>query len=161
MTPPGHLFCGSSKGHISISLAFLGYGVWALVSGSLSGTILQTIFLWKFSSWRPEFSFDTILAKQLFGFGKWIIIEMFFAWIIVNGEIIVIGRFLGIYELGIYKLSFLIVSLMFGSLFNPIQSVSYSSFARLKDNVLELKKSFLYLVKIIEFLTLPVGIGLA
>ena len=41
-------------GLISIPMAYLGYGVWALVTGSLLGSMTTMIMLWHKSPWRPK-----------------------------------------------------------------------------------------------------------
>ena len=55
----------------SIPMASLGMGVWALVTGTLVGSFLNMFILWLRSPWRPSFSFDIAIARQLFLFGFW------------------------------------------------------------------------------------------
>ena len=158
-------FCGLGlaffSATISIWLAFLGYGVFALVIGTLSGSMAQTILLWKVISWHPDFSFDIALAKKLFYFGGWLMIESLLVWIMVRGEIIVIGRFLGLRDTGIYSFAATLTALIFGTIFNPMLSILYSSFSRLKSQVYELPSSFLKISKITSYMALPIAVGLA
>ena len=148
-------------GFVSILLALLGYGVWSLVFGTLAGTILQVILLWKLSSWRPNRSYDFQLARQMFAFSAWVFIEAFLGWLILWGDSIVLGHFLGVKELGVYRVGVTFLMLVFGIFFNPILPVAYSAFSRLQNNREELIKSFLKMTKLISLVSLPLGVGFA
>ncbi|KKP32395.1 MAG: hypothetical protein A2312_04700 [Candidatus Staskawiczbacteria bacterium RIFOXYB2_FULL_32_9] len=147
-------------GFVSIPLAFLNFGVWAIVLGSLAGSFIQMVFFWFTSSWRPNMSFDKILARQLFGFGGWILLETFFAWLIVQGESMAVGYFLDIKELGIYQMGATFVLLVFGTVFNSIIPILYSTFSRLQKYDKELREYFLKITKLVSALSLPMGMGL-
>ena len=41
------------KGVVSISMAYLGYGVWSLVYGQLAGAIASVLLVWIVLPWGP------------------------------------------------------------------------------------------------------------
>ena len=55
---------------VAIVLALGGYGVWSLVYGQIVSAVLSAVLIWMVSDWRPTFSFDKEVAKELFGYGK-------------------------------------------------------------------------------------------
>lgn len=146
---------------ISIPLALMGYGVWALVWGTLARGTIQVILFWYLSDWRPELSFDMALARQLFGFGVWVTLEALLGWLIIWGDSIILGHFLGVGDLGVYRVGTTLVALIFGIFFNPLSPVAYSSFSRLQSNHVELKSSFLKTVQLMAAICIPIGLGLA
>lgn len=146
---------------ISLPLALMGMGVWALVWGALSGSIVQALVVWKISKWRPSLTMDFKLAKDIFGFGIWVFFEMLLGWLIVWGDSIVLGHFMGVDELGVYRVGFTFVILIFGLIFSPILPVAYASFSRLQTDRDDLKCSFLKIVKLMGLISLPLGIALA
>lgn len=148
-------------GVVSIPLALLGYGVWSLVFGTLAGTIVQIFLFWRFSSWRPKFNYDFQLAKQLYGFSSWVALEAFLGWLILWGDSIVLGYFLGVKELGIYRVGVTFLIFIFGFFFNPILPITYSAFSRLQSNKEELRQLFLKMTKMIVSISLPLGLWLA
>lgn len=77
------------------------------------------------------------------------------------GDSIVLGYFLGIKELGIYRVGVTFLTFVFGLFFNPLVPVVYSAFSRLQSNREELKQSFLKMTKLITSISLPIGVGLA
>jgi len=62
-------------GLVSIPMAVGGFGVWALVTGSLIGQIMNLLLLWFSSTWRPRFQYDHELARKMVRFGFWVMME--------------------------------------------------------------------------------------
>lgn len=154
------LYTSIVPGVVSILMALSGYGVWSLVSGSLAGSIVQIVLYWKVSSWRPKVSYDLQLAKQLYRFGSWVTLEAFLTWLILWGDSIALGHFLGVRELGVYRTGVTFLMLIFGIFFSPIIPVAYSAFSRLQSNQEELRQAFLKITKLIASVSLPLGVGL-
>jgi len=145
------------SGGLSIPLALFGYGVWALVAGSLSGSLLNLILLWRQSSWRPQFSFDWPLARTLYGFGFWVLLESLGAWFFSWGDNLLVGKFLGLHALGIYSVGWNIVNLFFGLVLNPFYPVLYPTFSRLRENLPLLTETFHRASHVVMALALPLG----
>ena len=148
-------------GVVSIPLALIGWGVWAIVWGSLAGTFVQVVLLWHLSDWRPKLSFDVSLARQLSGFGIWVTVEMVLGWLILWMDSIILGHFLGVQELGVYRVGITFLTLAFGIFLNPITFLVYPYFSRLQSNHTELKSSFLKVNQLIVAFAIPIGIVLA
>ena len=146
-------------GLFSIPLAFYGYGVWALVIGTLAGQLLNLAILWNKSCWRPKLHFDTELARELFGFGVWAVGESFAVWFIMWGDSLLVGKFLGIHDLGVYRTGLLIVTIIFGVILNPLSPVLFPSFSRLQDNLPALIMAFHKINRAVMAIALPMAIG--
>ena len=146
-------------GIFSIPMAYLGYGVWALVAGSLAGQILNGWLLWKRSTWRPRFTYNKELARKLFTFGIWVLMESLGAWLIVWGDNLIVGRFLGVHDLGVYRTGWMLVTILFGLTLNPFLPVLYPAFSRLQDDLPALKSAFHKVNRIVIALALPMGTG--
>jgi O-antigen/teichoic acid export membrane protein len=144
-------------GLISIPLALSGYGVWSLVAGTLAGSFVQFLLYWWLSDWRPRFSFDFRLAKDLLRFSKWVAGEGLAGWFISWGDSFILGSFLGVAELGQYRLGAFFVIFLSHVFFTPFVPIAYSFFSRLQDNRAEFRKYFLQLSKVITAIVLPVG----
>lgn len=54
---------------IGISMAYMGYGVWALVWSQVISGIVGTIARWFIVKWRPKLMFSFAVLKPLFSFG--------------------------------------------------------------------------------------------
>jgi len=146
-------------GVASIPLAYAGYGYWALVGGTLLGSMAQLIVLWKASPWRPRLEYDIELAKQLFSFGIWVTVEGLLSWFILWVDSIIIGNYLGSHYLGLYRTGNNFITMIFGLLINPLMPVLFSSFSRMQQDLEQLRNVFLKVSKLIAMIALPVGIG--
>ena len=155
-------FSGSLVTALSIVVFLLvGFRIWALIYGLLIGSVVQTIIFWLISPWRPSFQFNTKVGRSLIRFGGYAAIESFQGWLINYGDKLIVGFLLGTEALGVYSLAFNIAVNSFSFIFQPIVSVAYSSFSRLKSDIGEIKRAYLNLVRIFALLILPMGVGLA
>jgi PST family polysaccharide transporter len=153
------LFSSAIPALVSVPLALLGYGVWALVFGSLTSAAIQVSLFWTISSWRPRLKYDFLLAKNLFKFGTWVTLEALLGWLIVWGDSIIVGRFLGTEKLGIYGTGVALLALISGLVLNPIFPVAYSFFSRLQSVPSQFRDYFLKTTHLIAIIVLPIGAG--
>lgn len=54
---------------VGVTLAFMGYGVWALVFASLASGLAGVIARWFIIAWRPQLMFSSARLKPLFAYG--------------------------------------------------------------------------------------------
>lgn len=57
------------SGIISITMAYTGFGVWALVAQYLSNAFFDTLTLWIFAKWRPKWMFSLKRLKVIYDYG--------------------------------------------------------------------------------------------
>ena len=146
------------SGLLSIYLAVSGFGIWALVWGTLAGVILQAALFWILDPWRPMLSFDIPLAREMVAFGAWVALEMFLWWVLLSGTQGITGYFLGVQKLGVYRVGVTFVTLIFGTMFEPLGRIAYSSFSRLQSDREELTRFYLRAVQLIRPFSLLIGI---
>lgn len=148
-------------GMASIPLALAGFGYWALVAGTLSGSLAQVVLLWVKVNWRPKFKYDYDLAGKLIKFGLWASGEALAGWFLVWADCLVVGAFLGAAELGIYRTGSAFVILIFGLLLSPALTVMYSHFSKINsigsEHVTQSMQNF---IKLFTIIALPIGITL-
>ncbi len=141
----------------SIPLAIYGFGYWALVMGSLCGQLMQGIALWRISAWHPKPRFDLALAFELLAFGKWAMLSGVLAWFYAWMDAFVVGRYLGMHEMGLYRTGNTLATMIFGLLFAPVLPVLYSRFSSTQKSIPELSAGLLYVAQIFALIALPIG----
>jgi O-antigen/teichoic acid export membrane protein len=127
-------------GMVSIPFAFNGMGYWALVAGNLVGQFAQVLILWYLSSWRPTFIFpklNVIVGMLKYGGGAFL--TGITAWFYVWADSFVIGYFLSIQEMGLYRMASTVVNLGGGLIFGSIGPVLFSHLSR--NGIGEFRKS--------------------
>lgn len=154
------LLTAFTPGLFSIPLAFFGYGAWALVAGTLASQLLNSLLLWKNSSWRPRLDYDLVIARKLFRFGSWVLLEGLGGWLIVWGDNLIVGRYMGVHDLGVYSTGWNLAAIIFGLVLNPFLPVLYPTFSRLQGDLPALRDTFHRVNRIIISIALPMGCGL-
>lgn len=95
------------SGLIGMFLAFVGFGVWALVYQQVVFALSKVILLWAFVKWRPLRAFSWNSFSTLFSFGSKMLLAGLLNSVFSNLYSIVIGKSLSSSYLGYY----LIISL--------------------------------------------------
>jgi O-antigen/teichoic acid export membrane protein len=144
----------------SIPLAIGGFGYWALVSGALTGSILQTFVVFQKSPWRPSFRFNYSLGKEIIPFGLWVAGESFLAWLYLWIDSAIVGAKLSSVDLGLYKTGDLLVSTLFGLALSPLLPVMFSTFSRLQSDKEKLNNAVMNSTILISMCSIPLGVGL-
>ena len=93
------------SGGIGIGMAYLGYGVWALVFQSILNSLFLTFLLHYFVKWRPLRVFSICSFKSLFNFGSKLLLSSLLHTIYRNLYTLVIGRKFSARDLGYYTRS--------------------------------------------------------
>ena len=77
---------------IGIGMAYLGFGVWALVFQQLFQAFADTLILWMTVKWRPKRTFSFKRLKSLFSFGWKLLISSLISTIYSNIRPLIIGK---------------------------------------------------------------------
>lgn len=150
----------SLPGVASIPLALYGWGVWALVIGSLIGQLAYAVMLWKLSKWKPKLQFSIKVTKEISKFGGLVSLTGFFSWFYAWGDAFVIGKFLGMYDLGLYRTANQFSDLIFATIFSPILPVLYSHLSRLSGDTKSMSFLIENMLKLIMWISFPAGVFL-
>ncbi len=149
------------SGIIGIIIAYRGYGVWALVIQSLSGTFISSVLVWYLAKWRPTERFSYQSFKELFGFGSKLLASGLLATIYENLYPIVIGKRYSALDLGLYSRAIGWSNLPSLSVTSIIQSVSYPVLAKIQDDDSRLKDAYRRVLRMAAFILFPVMTGMA
>ncbi|MCD6672181.1 MAG: lipopolysaccharide biosynthesis protein [Burkholderiaceae bacterium] len=147
-------------GLVSIPLALAGWSYWALVFGVMSGQLLQLLALWRQTGWRPRARIDRRRVAELAGFAQWTISSGMLGWLYSWLDAIVVGRFLGAHDMGVYRTGNTFVTVVFGLLFSPLLPVLYTLFSRAQQDLARLREALMTVVQAIALVSLPIGAGL-
>jgi O-antigen/teichoic acid export membrane protein len=145
---------------VGVSLAWLGYGPWALVGASLTQELGNTLGrLWS----RPHakrFMFDWPAAKELFVLGGGFTVARIGNYVATQGDNIVVGRWLGAQALGFYGRSYQLVILPVTLLGQVLHNVLFPVMARLQDDRERLALAYKRGVAFIAIVVMPISVVL-
>jgi O-antigen/teichoic acid export membrane protein len=150
-----------SKGISSIVLALMGFGAWSIVWGVIIGTAAKSLTLVFVSPWKPTRAWDPQVTREIFGFGKFMVLQNIFGALEDNLDYMIVGRQLGVTDLGLYTLGYRTPELAIISLPSVISNVAYPAYAKFQDDIKALQRSVRKTVQLVSWVAIPAGIGLA
>lgn len=130
------------SGCIGIAMAMNGFGVWALVAQSVAYQLVRAICLWKFSAWRPVWSFSIQFIKSIWGFSMNLLGVFTLASIFQNIYTLLIGKLYNVNDVGYYNQAFRMQTVATGAITSSVQRVAFPTFAAYQDDITHLKNAF-------------------
>lgn len=144
----------------SIPLALRDWSYWALVAGAVTGQAIQLIVVWRTHDWRPEWSFDQEVAREMFKFGAWVGFSALLGWFYLWADSLIIGMQLGAYELGVYRTGNQFVMMLFGVIFAPMLPVLYSHLSKIQTDRARLNATYERVIKASIVAAIPISLVL-
>jgi len=143
---------------VTLPLAYIGMGVWSLVIGHLSSSIIRTFLFWYILRWHPRFEFNLEVSKKIAYFGFSCSLEALLGWFYVWGDKAIVGHFLDLKQLGIYTIASNLVTAIFSVVFAPISNISYPALCHTKKDIAQLRRILFKLIQISALIAPPIGI---
>jgi O-antigen/teichoic acid export membrane protein len=147
-------------GACGIAAAIAGFGAWALIVQQVAATVVSTILIWFYSSWRPHFQFSRASLTDLGGFSANVLGARLLFYANRNVDNILIGRVLGAGPLGIYAVSYNLMLIPLSQISIPLQEVLFPAFSRMQHEVERIKSGWLRANLLVGSITIPAMIGL-
>lgn len=135
--------------------ALLGMGMWAVVLPKLLAYPIEAVIYYTNHPWRLTRGFTTERWGEIFSFGKNLLGMALLSTLRNNLDYLIVGRFLGIKELGIYFFAFnagLGISL---TIIHSIFTALFPHLCAVQSNFFQFKKQYFSSIKIIGFIIIP------
>lgn len=127
---------------ITLVMAVLGYGPWALAWGRFVGNAVVSLMHFAFASRRYRPGWDRRLAVELLRSGLPIGGATLLAVALLNVDYVLVGRYLGTEALGYYTLAFNLASWPVTFFAVAVARVSVPAFARLQHRPVQLQSAY-------------------
>lgn len=144
-----------------VTLASIGFGVWALVWSSLITGIVGVIARWFIIAWRPKMMFSVSRLKPLFTYG-W---KMAFSGLLdsvfreLNG--LLIGKFYSRADIAFVNKGRSLPSLAMNQVDETLGRVSFPALVLLQDDKVKLREAMRRMMRCSTFLVFPLMVGVA
>ena len=154
-------FVGISTNFIvAVVAAIVLRSVWALVLGLIAEKVVSFFISYLIHPYRPHLSKDIEKAKELFGFGKWILGSSILVFIGEHIDDIFVGRVLSATALGFYQMAYRISNMLETEITQVISGVTFPAFAKIQDQHTRLQKAYFRIMRLIFAISLPITIGM-
>ncbi|NLZ53193.1 MAG: lipopolysaccharide biosynthesis protein [Thermoanaerobacteraceae bacterium] len=145
---------------VAVSSAIILKSVWALVFGLLAGNIVRFFVGYLIHPYRPRLNFDFDKARELFGFGKWILGSSILVFLLNQGDDILVGKLLGATMLGFYQMAYRISNMPATEITHVISQVTFPAYSKLQDNIPKLREAYLKTLQLTAFISIPLAGGI-
>jgi O-antigen/teichoic acid export membrane protein len=142
---------------VSISLAYQGFGYWALVAKWITSPLVITLGAWFMCRWRPglpargtgvktmlKFALNTYANYVLNYFGK-------------NIDKLLIGRYYGSQSVGNYDRAYQLSLLLPNQIVSPLAGVAISTFSRMAHDPERFRNRYLSVLTLLAFVGMPLS----
>ncbi len=145
---------------ITIPLALLGGGYWALILGTIFGNILTAVILVVHSKWKPKLFYSYKILKKMLSFSVWSLLEQLAIWLTYYADIFIIGSLLTVFYVGVYKTSISTIDGIMRIITSATTPVLFSALSRLQNNEREFNYIFFKFQRLVSILVIPMGVGI-
>ncbi|HUW94310.1 MAG TPA: lipopolysaccharide biosynthesis protein [Anaerolineae bacterium] len=154
------LIASLGSGVVGISMAVLDFGVWSLVAQSVSLTLLNTLLLWVFNTWRPQRVFSLPALRELFGFGSRLLASGLLDTVFSNIYNVVIGKLFSPADLGYYTRAYTLQQLPSQTVGGIVGRVTFPLFSEIQGDPARVRNGFRKALRALVLVSFPLMIGL-
>lgn len=148
-----------SYGLIAIPLAYMNWGVWALVFATITQELIKTILIIIYVPHckRAQF-FDIKHIKELYKFAGGITLSGIFNKIATNADTLIIGKLLSVNLLGVYSRGYKLMQLPAGLFGSVLSSALFPALSSIKNEFDKTQKIHNKLIALTAFVIIPFSV---
>jgi O-antigen/teichoic acid export membrane protein len=139
----------------AITLAWYGAGYWALVASQLSLGLVYLVSVWKLCAWRPSWPSRNAGVRSMLTVGGNLTGFGFINYFARNLDNLLIGKFWGSQQLGLYAKAYQLLLLPIEQINSPIAAVALPALSRLTDSPERYRQAYLRVLEKLAILTMP------
>lgn len=150
-----------SNGFVTLGLALSGYGVWALVLGSLAGATVRPVGLVLAARhWcRPRFSWAGM--SEMARFGGFVTASRVLWYFYARADVLIIGKLLGNHVLGFYAVALQLASMPMQKLSGLLGQVGFAAYSTVQHDLAVVRANYLKVLRMISFFAFPIFFGIS
>lgn len=146
---------------VGITMAYYGYGVWALVAQMLFNATIDTIILWITVKWRPKRMFSMKRLKVLFSYGWKFLLSSLLDTFYNELRQLIIAKIYTKEDLAQYNQGEKMPKLIVTNINSSIDSVLLPTMSRVQDNKETIRNMTRRAIKTSTYIMMPFMVGLA
>lgn len=145
---------------VTIPLAIIGFGYWALIIGILISNLTKAVILTVSSKYKYKINLDIKILKKMLSFSIWSLAETIGSWLTSYIGTFIIGSILTDYYVGLYKTTITTIDGIMAIITGATTSILFSYLSKIQDNDKDFKKVFLNFIQNVSMILIPMGVGI-
>lgn len=147
------------SGVVGITMAYSGFGVWALVAQSLTNAVIDTLVLAITVKWRPRLLFSLTSAKELMSFGWKVLAADFSGTFFEQLRSLIVGKFYSNADLAFYNRGKQFSNLLTDNISASVMSVLFPSLSNYSDDHQQIKNMIRKSLRVLCYIIFPIVFG--
>lgn len=139
----------------AIVSAWYGAGYWALVIKELAGILAGGVVVWVACRWHPSLPVRDSGIRSMLAFGRNMTGFNFLNYFARNADNVLIGRFWGSSQLGLYTKAYGLLMLPINQVTAPIAAVAIPALSRLQNDPEQYRRYYYRAISTIAYITMP------
>lgn len=140
---------------LAILLAFLEYGVWALVLQQIALSLLNATFLWAYTTWKPSFVFSKQSFTSLFSYGSFLLLNDIVNSFCDNLQGLLIGKKFSASIMGYYSQARKLELVPTLSITQMVAQVTFPIYSKIQDDRERLYRAVKDTLALMNFVNFP------
>lgn len=128
------------SGSVGILLAYMGYGVWALVGQILLQRLIRVSLLRTASDWWPKYQFSFRALKEMFPYGSRLALAGVIDMVFNELYVLVIGKYFSLRDVGYYQRAYVFQQLPVSNIQMVLGRVAFPLFSSMQDDQMRMKR---------------------
>ncbi|BAY75402.1 polysaccharide biosynthesis protein [Nostoc linckia NIES-25] len=150
-----------TSGLVGVTMAYMGFGIWSLVSQQLVNGLVRVLLLWWASDWRPRLSFSKKHFQELFSFGINVVGINLLSFVSTRSDNLLIAYFLGPIALGYYSVAYRLLEIVTQLFIGVITPIALPIFSRLQQDLEKTRQALYRAVQLSNLIGIPIFLGLS
>lgn len=149
------------NGFTTLGFALAGAGVWALVAGSLAGSVIRPVALSLAARhWcRPRFSREGM--ADMLHYGGFITASGLLWYVYSRSDVFIIGKILGKEVLGFYSIALQLASLPIQKVGEILNQVGLAAYSSIQHDMDAIRSHYLKVIRVLSFVAFPIFWGMS
>ncbi len=149
------------SGIVGITLAYTGFGVWALIISSLTDVIIDSLMIFVFIKWRPRLCFSFARLKVLLSFSWKMLIADIISSVYARSRQLIIGKVYSMEDLAFYNRGDGYANLLVVNINLALNNVLFPTMSSIQDDIQKLRSIARRSIKVGSYIIFPMLIGFA
>lgn len=141
---------------IGITMAFCGYGLWALVVSGVLSSFMGLVIVWCIVRWRPKTGWSKKSFKYLWDYGNKMMASSLLDTLYNNIAPVFIGKFYSPAELGVYNRAQGYAMMPSQNVTGVIQNVTFPVLSKMQNDNEALAHNYRRMLKATAFIIFPI-----
>lgn len=155
------IFSSITSGAVGVAMAFMDFGVWAIVWQQFANSLLSTVLIWIFAKWKPILVYSWKSFKDLFGFGSKLLASGLIDTTYNNVYGLVIGKIFKAADLGYYSRAASFPDIVSPTLTGIVQRVAFPVLCTIQEDNERLADIYRRIIRTSAYMIFPLVLLIA